>query len=143
MISTDLIMTKLDLVFVSILKRASNEQFEMSDLDFYTFYLDMMIFKERKLRKLILDQSVYVKQVLRDHEIWNCKWLIIFMNFFCRLIKAFDEYTVDKNFETNYQLTMRFFMYIMLNIKSNKIYFIFVISLYVFNSIQTYWQAIK
>ncbi len=57
----DLIMTNFDFVVISILKRILNEQFEMSDLDFCTFYLDMIIFKKRELRKLILDQSVYVE----------------------------------------------------------------------------------
>ncbi len=69
----DLIITKFNLNVISILKRALNEWFEMSDLNFCTFYLDMMIFKNRNLRKLILDQSVYVEQMLRDHDMWNCK----------------------------------------------------------------------
>ncbi len=57
----DLIMTKSNSVAILILKRAFNEQFEISDLDSCTFYLDIMIFKNRNLRKLILDQSVYVE----------------------------------------------------------------------------------
>ncbi len=60
----DLIMTKSDSVAILVLKRALNEQFEMSDLDFCTFYLDMMIFRNRNLRKLTLNQNVYVEQIL-------------------------------------------------------------------------------
>jgi hypothetical protein len=65
------------------------------------------------------------------------------MNVSCRLIKISDEYTADKNFKINYQLIVRSLMYIMLKIQSNIIYFISIINRYVFNSIQTHWQAIK
>jgi hypothetical protein len=94
----NLIMTKFDLNVISILKRALNEQFEKSDLNFCTFYLDMIIFKNRNLWKLILDQNVYVEQMFRNHEMWNCKFLIIFMNVFCHLIKILDDYIVEKKF---------------------------------------------
>ncbi len=56
-------MTRFDFDAISILKRVFNEQFEMSDLDSCTFYFDMIIFKNRNLRNLILDQSVYVEQM--------------------------------------------------------------------------------
>jgi hypothetical protein len=136
-------MTKLDLDVISILKRAFNEQFEMSDLNFCKFYLNMMIFKNRNLRKLILNQSVYVEQILRDYEMWDCKLLIIFMNVFCRLIKVFDDYIADKNLRISYQLIINSLIYVMLNIKLDIIYLISMISRYAFNSIQTHWQTIK
>jgi hypothetical protein len=139
----DLIMTNLDSIAIKTLKHSLSQRFEMNDFDFCIFYLDMIIFKKRKLRKLIFDQSVYVEQMFQNHEMWNCKSLIILMNVFCRLIKIFDEYIADKSLKINYQSTMKFLMYIMLNIKSNIIYFIFVINRYVFNSTQTHWQAIK
>jgi hypothetical protein len=81
--------------------------------------------------------------MLRNHDLWNCKSLIIFMNVSCRLIKISDEYTVDKSFKINYQLIVRSLMYIMLKIRSNIIYFISMINRYVFNLIQIYWQAVK
>jgi hypothetical protein len=136
-------MTDLDSVAIKALKHSLSQRFEMSDFDFCIFYLDMIIFKERELRKLILDQSVYVEQMLRDHEMWDCKSLIIFMNVFCRLIKVSDEYIADKSLKIDYQSIMRSLMYIMLDIRSNITYFIFVISRYVFNSTQAHWQAVK
>ncbi len=64
----DLIMIDLDSIVINALKHVLSQRFEMSDIDFCTFYLDMMIFRNRSLRKLIFDQSVYVEQMLRDHE---------------------------------------------------------------------------
>jgi hypothetical protein len=135
----DLIMTKFDSNVISTLKHVLSEQFEMSDLDFCTFYFNMIIFKNRNLRKLTFDQSVYVEQMFRDHDMWNYKSLIIFMNVFCHLIKILDDYIADKNLKISYQSTINSLMYVMLNIKFDIIYFIFVIKRYAIDSIQTHW----
>ncbi len=139
----DLILTEFDLAIIFWLKNALHERFEMSDLESCIYYLDMMIVRNRRLKLLILNQSVYVKQMLRDHEMWNCKSLVILMNVSCRLIKAFDEYTADKSLRTSYQSVVRSLMYIMLETRSDIIYFISVINRYVFNFTQTHWQTIK
>jgi hypothetical protein len=139
----DLIFTKLNFAAIFWLKNVLNERFEMSDLNSCIYYFDMMIFRNRRLRQLILNQNIYVEQMLRDHEMWDCKSLIIFMNVSCRLIKISDEYTIDKNLRINYQLIVRSLMYIMLKIQSNITYFISMISRYVFNLTQTHWQAVK
>jgi hypothetical protein len=76
----DLIFMKLNFAAIFRFKNALNERFEMNDLNSCIFYLDMMIFKNRRLKQLILNQNIYVEQMLRDHEMWNCKSLIIFMN---------------------------------------------------------------
>jgi hypothetical protein len=139
----DLIFTKLNLATIFWLKNALNERFEMSDLDLCIYYLDMMIFRNRNLKQLTLNQSVYVEQMLRNHEMWDCKSLITFMNVSCRLIKISDEYTAEKSLRISYQSIVRSLMYIMLKTRSNIVYSISMISRYVFNLIQTHWQAIK
>ncbi len=139
----DLILTRFNFAAIFWLKNALNERFEMSDLDSCIYYLDMMIFRNRRLKQLILNQSIYVEQMLRDHEMWNCKSLIIFMNVSCRLVKISDEYTADKSFKISYQSIVKSLMYIMLKTRSNIAYSISMISRYVFNLIQTHWQAVK
>jgi hypothetical protein len=64
----DLIFTKFDLAIIFWLKNALHERFEMSDLKSCIYYLDMMIVKNRRLRLLILNQTVYVKQMLRNRK---------------------------------------------------------------------------
>ncbi len=83
----DLIFIKLDLAIIVWLRNVLHERFKMSDLKSCIYYLDMIIIKNRCLRLLILNQNVYVEQMLRDHEMWNCKSFVIFMNVSCRLIK--------------------------------------------------------
>jgi hypothetical protein len=130
-------------VIIFWLKNVLHERFEMSDLKSCIYYLDMMIVRNRRLRLLILNQSVYVEQILRNHEMWDCKSFVTFMNVSCRLIKISDEYTVDKSLRTSYQSIVRSLMYIMLKIRFDIIYFISMISRYVFNLTQTHWQTIK
>jgi hypothetical protein len=79
-----------------------NERFEMYNLNSWIYYFDMMIFKNRRFKLLILNQIIYVEQILRDHEMWNYKSLIIFMNVLCRLTKISDEYIINKIFKINY-----------------------------------------
>ncbi len=139
----DLIFTEFDFAIIFWLKNVLHERFEMSDLKSCIYYFDMMIVKNRHLRLLFLNQSVYVKQMLQNHEMWDCKSFVIFMNVSCRLIKIFDEYTADKSLKTSYQSIVRSLMYIMLKTRFDIIYFISMINRYVFNLTQTYWQTIK
>ncbi len=139
----NLIFTELNFAIIFWLKNALNDRFEMSDLDSCIYYLDIMIFRNRRLRMLALNQSFYVEQMLRDHEMWNCKSLIIFMNVSCRSIKVSDEYTADKSLRTSYQSIVRSLMYIMLETRFDIAYSISIISRYVFNLTQTHWQAVK
>jgi hypothetical protein len=115
----------------------------MSDLNSCIYYFDMMIFRVRRLKLLSLNQNVYVEQKLRNHEMWDCKSLIILMNVSCRLIKISDEYTVDKSLRINYQSIVKSLMYIMLKTRLDIAYFISMINRYVFNLIQIHWQAVK
>jgi hypothetical protein len=135
----DLIFTKFDSTIIFWLKNVLNERFEMNDLNSCIYYLNMMIFKIQRLKLLFLNQSVYVEQMLRDHEMWNCKSLIIFMNVLCCLVKIFDEYIADKSLRINYQSIMKSLMYIMLKTQFDITYFISIISRYVFNLIQIHW----
>jgi hypothetical protein len=135
----DLIFTELNSTIIFWLKNVLNKRFEMSDLNSCIYYLDMMIFKIRRLRLLFLNQSVYVEQMLRDHEMWNCKSLIILMNVSCRLIKVSDEYTADKDLKISYQSIVRSLMYIMLKTRLDITYFMSMINRYVSNLTQTHW----
>ncbi len=139
----DLIFTKFNFAIIFWLKNVLNDRFKMRDLNSCIYYFNMIIFRNRRFRQLILNQSFYIEQMLRDHEMWNCKSLIISMNVSCRLIKIFDEYTADKNLKINYQSIVRSLMYIMLKTWFDIAYFISIINRYVFNFIQIHWQAIK
>ncbi len=139
----DLILTGPNPAAISWLKNALNGRFEMSDLGPCTYYLGMMISRNRSLRQLTLDQSTYVEQVLRDHGMWDCKPLATPMDASCRLVKAPDEYTADKSLRISYQSAVGSLMYIMLGTRPDIAYSISVVSRYASNPTQTHWQAVK
>jgi hypothetical protein len=132
----DLIFKKFNFAIIFWLRNVLNDRFEMNNLNSCIYYFDMMIFRNRRFKLLILNQNFYVEQMLRDHKMWNCKSLIIFMNVSCHLIKIFDEYIVNKSFKINYQSIVKSLMYIMLKIRFDITYFISVINRYVFNFTQ-------
>jgi hypothetical protein len=51
----DLIFTRFNLAAIFRLKNALNECFELNDLNSCIYYLDMMIFKNRRFKQLILN----------------------------------------------------------------------------------------
>jgi hypothetical protein len=57
----DLIFTEFNLAIIFWLKNVLNDWFKMSDLNSCIYYLDMMIFRNRCLKMLILNQSFYVE----------------------------------------------------------------------------------
>jgi hypothetical protein len=64
----DLIFTKLNLAAIFRFKNVLNERFEINDLNSCIYYFDMMIFRNRRFKQLILNSNIYVEQMLRDHE---------------------------------------------------------------------------
>jgi hypothetical protein len=67
----DLIFTKHNFAIIFWLKNSFNDWFDMSSFNSCIYYFDMMIFRNWRYKLLILNQSVYVEQMLRNHEIWN------------------------------------------------------------------------
>ena len=60
-----------------------------------------------------------------------------------KLKVVFIEYIVNFDFKHIYQSIVEFFMYVMLDIRFNIVYFVFVINRYVFNFDETHWTIIK
>jgi hypothetical protein len=51
----DLIFTKFNFAIIFWLKNALNDRYKMSDLNSCIYYLDMMIFRNRRFKLLILN----------------------------------------------------------------------------------------
>jgi hypothetical protein len=82
----NLIFIKFHFAIIFWLKNVLHERFEINDLKLCIYYFNMMIVKNRHFKLLILNQNVYVEQILRNQEMWNCESFVIFMNVSCRLI---------------------------------------------------------
>ncbi len=139
----DFVLIDFDMIVIKVLTQILRDRFEMFDFDFCIYYLSMMIIRDCRTRKLILNQQIYVKQMFQDHDMKNWKSIDIFMKTFCRLKKIFDAYTIDKSLRVNYQFAVKFLMYFMLRIRSNIIYSISMINKYAINLMNIHWRVVK
>ena len=54
-------------------KNALYAKFKMSDLDFYAYYLNIIISYDRLNWTLRLRQSIYIKRFFKQYNIWKSK----------------------------------------------------------------------
>ena len=114
----------------------------MIDLNSFRFYLNMNIERNRSNRILFLSQKIYLKKVFKDHDMWKCKSIAIFMN--SNALKAVNsDHVVIVEQRHAYQSVVDSLMYVMLKTRSDFIYVIFIISRYVFNFIDIHWKIVK
>ena len=66
--------------YIVVIKRVFNECFKMIDLNLLRFYLNMNIEQNRLNRILFLNQKIYLKKIFKNHDMWKCKSITIFMN---------------------------------------------------------------
>lgn len=126
----DLLIVDLNTQIIVEIKNQLNSRFQMINLDSCSFYLKIKITCDRQNRVIRLKQVVYVKKILQDLNIWNAKSQVIFMNFMIRLKQIDDDYKSNFELRKLYQFVVNFLMYVMLSIRLNIAFVVFVISCY-------------
>ena len=106
------------------------------------FYLSMNIERDRSNRILFFNQKVYLKKVFKNHDMWKCKSIAIFMNSNVLKVVDFNHIVIVEQRHV-YQFVVDFLMYVMLKIRLDLVYVVFVINKYVFNFIDTHWKIVK
>ena len=76
----DIFLIEFNLKHIVVVKRVFNERFKMIDLSSLQFYLNMSIERNRSNRILFFSQKIYLKKVFKNHSMWKCKSVAIFMN---------------------------------------------------------------
>ena len=79
-----------------------------------------------------------MKFFFKNHDFFDNKSIVIFMKISTKLKIVFIEYIVNFDFKHIYQFVVKFFMYIMFDIRFNIVYFVFVINRYAFNFDETH-----
>ena len=128
--------------YIQQVKLTLNKRFDMTNMRFLCYYLSMSIERDRLNRSLYLNQKNYLKKILRDHNIWNSKSIVTLMNI-NRLKIADLDYIVFVDQRLIYQFVVNFLMYVMLDIRLDLAFVVFVVSRYVFNFIDTHWKVVK
>ena len=84
-----------------------------------------------------------MKFFFKNYDFFDNKSIVIFMKILTKLKIVFIKYIVNFDFKHIYQFVVKFFMYVMLDIRFNIVYFVFVINQYVFNFDEIHWIVVK
>ena len=139
----DLLITNLNKQFNKNIKTIFNKQFHIIDFDFMIHYFDMKFDRNKFQRILWFNQRVYLKKNFKNHDFFDNKSIVIFIKISTKLKIVFIEYIVNFNFKHIYQLIIEFFMYVMLDIRFDIVYSVFIINRYVFNFDEIHWTIVK
>ena len=129
----DLLITNFNKQFNKNIKTIFNKQFHIIDFDFIIYYFDIKLDQNKFQRILWFNQRVYLKKIFKNHDFFDNKSIVIFIKTLTKLKTAFIEYIVNFDFKHIYQSIVEFFMYVMLNIRFDIVYFVSVINQYAFN----------
>ena len=139
----DLLITNSNKQFNKNIKTVFNKQFHMIDFNFIIHYFDMKFDRNKFQQILWFSQRVYLKKKFKNHDFFDNKSIATFMKISTKLKVVFIEYIVNFDFKYIYQSTIEFFMYVMLDIRFDIVYFVFVINRYAFNFDEIHWTTIK
>ena len=138
----DILLIKFNSKHIVVVKRVFNEHFKMIDLNSLRFYLNINIERNRSNRILFLNQKIYLKKIFKNHGMWKCKLITIFMN--NNILKVVNsDHVVIVEQRHAYQFIINSLMYVMLKTRFNLVYVVFVINKYVFNFIDIHWKTVK
>ena len=123
----DILLIDFNSRYIAAVKQIFNEYFKIIDLNLFRFYLYINIKRNRSNRILFLNQKIYLKKIFKNHDMWKCKSIAIFIN--NNVLKVIDlDYVVIVEQRHVYQSVVDFLMYVMLKTRFNLVYAVFVIS---------------
>ena len=139
----DLLIASSNSKLIQKAKKALHRRFQMINLGPLAYYLSIDVQRDRQQRAFYLNQKVYLKKVIRDHGMWECNPMAIFMKFNIKLTVVETDYVCFANEKHRYQSAVGSLMYAILETRSNIAYVVSVISWYASNSNKSHWKVIK
>ena len=125
------------------LKTTFKKRFYMKNMNSYNYWLKLKIIRDRVRKILQLNQTNYLQQILKKFNMWKLKQQATLINIFIKLKKVFDNYQIFRKLKHQYQFVVNFLMYVILNIRFDIVFAIFVIFRFNFNFIDVYWIVVK
>ena len=138
----DLLIVEFNKKFIQQIKQALSERFQMTNMNLLVYYLSMNVTRNRQQRTLCLSQKVYLKKILKNHEMWNFNYKITLMNVDIKLEFVDFDYICFVFDKFRYQFVVDFLMYAMLETRLDIAYAISVISRYASNFTKTHWKVV-
>ena len=138
----DFLIAGLNKKFIRQIKEVFSKRFQMTDMKSLVYYLDMSVTKNRQQRTLCFNQKVYLKKILRDHEMWNANYKVTLMNVNIKFEFADSDYICLVFDKFRYQFVVDFFMYAMFEIRLDIAYAISVVNRYASNFTKNHWKTV-
>jgi len=137
----DLLILELNIFDIQALKLQFAERFQMKDLDSIEWYLEMHITRNRAEWTLWINQSIYIKRVIKLLSMSNCSSTKTSMHHRCQLkknvywkSKKWVEYQVISEEIESYQSIIETLMWIVCQTRSDIVYAVSKCSRYSTNS---------
>ena len=139
----DLLIAKFNKIDNQIIKIVFNKRFQIINLNFFVYYLDINIQRNRQQRIFYFNQKIYLKFFFQNHEITSFSQHVTSMKIICKLKIILFNYVAIFEFKRKYQFAIKFLIYAMFEIRSNIVYTMFVVNRYIFNFIFIHEKIVK
>ncbi len=146
----DLLILKLNIFNIKALKLQFAERFQMKDLDSIKWYLEMHITRDKAEWTLWINQSIYIKRVIKLLSMSDCSSTKTLMHHRCQLkknvywkFKKWVEYQATSEEIENYQSIIETLMWIVCQTWSDIVYAVSKCSRYSMNSTLDHDLAVK
>ena len=120
------------------IKKRLNQQFRITNLRPCAYYLSMSITRNCSQRRLQLRQTAYIKKIIKEFNMENCKIFDIPINSNLRLDSLPTDYNTETVFRKRYQSAVGSLMYAMLGTRPDIAFAVSVASRYAANPTDTH-----
>ena len=124
------------------IKGKLHERFEITDLGACSYYLGMIVTRDRANRILRLGQAGYVQKFITEHGMWESKGTPTPMGTE-KYQAAEEDFQATEASRTAYQSTVGSLMYAMLDTRPDIAYAVSIMSRYGSNPNKAHWKAVK
>lgn len=139
----DMLIVGKDEQEIQEVKDALSQRFHMTDLKACHFYLGMEVTRDRPARKLRLCQEAYVRKILSDNGMRDCKPIAVPMAPGTKLQKSDDAFQQNAITIKAYQSMVGSLMYAMLGTRPDIAYAVSCVSRYASNPSDQHIVAVK
>ena len=98
----DLFIAKFNKIDNRVIKIVFNKRFQIIDLNFLVYYLDMNIQRNRQQRIFYFNQKIYLKKIFQNHEITSSSKHVTSMKIICKLKIILFNYVAILEFKRKY-----------------------------------------
>jgi len=146
----DLLILESNIFDIEALKLQFAERFQMKDLDSIKWYLEMHITRDKAEWTLWINQSIYIKRVIKLLSMSDCSSTKTLMHHRCQLkknvywkFKKWVEYQAISEEIESYQSIIETLMWVVCQTRSDIVYAVSKCSRYSMNSILDHDLAVK